>query len=150
MWLCVCVCIFSRGNPGNYLCFWCSLTKFSNEKRNGMGGGGETTQENNMRVRFFFFFFGCFVCVCVCVCFENIVPSRKTRFLQTGSRNLNTRRTRRTCDVMHIEHSSPISVMQRPTQPTALILNSARQPVTQSQVALVHTFATCDERGDSF
>ena len=40
--------------------------------------------------------------------------------------------------------------MQRPTQPTAVVFNSARQPVTQVHVALAQTFVTCDEQGDSF
>ena len=41
-------------------------------------------------------------------------------------------------------------MIQQPTQTTAFIFNSSRQPVTQTQVTLAHTLVTCDEQGDSF
>ena len=70
--------------------------------------------------------------------------------LQTGQCNLNMRPMWRTCDVLHIKQSSSILLMYWPTKPTTFIFNSTRQPVTQSLVALVRTFVTCEERGDSF
>ena len=76
--------------------------------------------------------------------------SQRNRSLWIDWCNSNTSHPWRTCDMMHINESSPISVMQRPTQPTAVVFNSARQPVTQVHVALAQTFVTCDEQGDSF
>ena len=87
--------------------------KFPSDKRNGLGVGGgwvgggglserprgEKQQQNRNKF-----------------C-KGSVRSRKNRSLRTGRRSLNTRRMRGTCNVMHIEPSSSISVMRRPTSP---------------------------------
>lgn len=70
--------------------------------------------------------------------FKGFVRSRKKSFSTNAVTDAH----------VHINQSSSISVMQRPTQPTTFNLNSAGPPATPSPVAFANTFVTSDERGD--